>query len=405
MDEEFNKEQIENLMRSLGYTSDAFNEFVDGLTQNIQAQSKMAVASDAFANTVSKSANTLGGLGAAVTESTDTIKDNASATDKQTSAQRNQTTSVAKSTIATDQQSTALGDYTRQQKKAEEAVKAREDRLNKARGDAENALYSFGNALISPKPSLNDFTSGIQLGTDSIAGLVEGIPILGSTISKLVKIMGALTGAAIEQKVQQIDFATEMRKMGVTTRAFQNEVGDTTVQTTASMAELARESGYTAKKLIELSSLMAQAGPEIALFGGGMTEGSRSFMKFIKLTDDEQKAMRRLGYTYEETNEIQTQYLALQRASGINLKDQSLTTEMLKKRSLDYAKSLTVISELTGKSAESQMRADEAAQLEYRNQLANIATQTEINDLRRQAAVDGITEEEKADKISRVKTH
>ena len=61
--------------------------------------------------------------------------------------------------------------------------------------------------------------------------------------------------------------------------------------------------------------------------------------------------MRRYGYTLEEANEQQAYYIQLQRTSGINLNAQNMSAKEIQKRSLDYAKTLVELSELTGLSA------------------------------------------------------
>ena len=347
MDEEFNKEQIERLISSLGPLPASFDNLANAIKNNAAAQTdsgkKVKESGSSFKDAVTH-------LAEAAEDSTESIK-------KRTAAEKS------------------------------------------AFNNSVDALENFGSALTTSHPTLSTFKSTVQSGTDAVADMATQIPLFGEGIAMAIKAIGAVTGAYFDQFDQQNAFGSEMRKMGVTV----STLSDGTVLTTDKLTDMARESGYTADKLGELAGIMAGAGPAIALFGSGMSEGTAEFMKYTKLSVANQMGMRQLGYTYEEVNEVQIAYLELQRASGINLKSQNITAETLQKRSLNYAKSLTVISELTGKSAEAQMKDAEAARASYRNKMANLKEDQEIANLKKQAAVEGISEEQKASLTARAK--
>ena len=345
MDEEFNKEQIDRLISSLGPLPESFDNLANAIKNNAAAQTDSGKKV--------KESGTL--FKDVLTHMTEATEDSTESTKKRTAAEKS------------------------------------------AFNNSVDALENFGSALTTSHPTLSTFKSTVQSGTDAIADMATQIPLFGEAISMAIKAIGAVTGAYFDQFDQQNAFGSEMRKMGVTVSA----LSDGTVLTTDKLTDLARKSGYTADKLGELAGIMEGAGPAIALFGSGMTEGTAEFFKYTKLSVANQMQMRQLGYTYEEVNEVQTAYLELQRASGINLKSQNITAETLQKRSLDYAKSLTVISELTGKSAEAQMKDAEAARAEYRNKMANLKEDQEIANLKKQAAVEGISAEQKASLTAR----
>jgi hypothetical protein len=323
MDEEFNKEQIERLISSLGPLPASFDNLANAIKNNAAAQTDSGKKV--------KESGTL--FKDVLTHMTEATEDSTESTKKRTAAEKS------------------------------------------AFNNSVDALENFGSALTTSHPTLSTFKSTVQSGTDAVADMASQIPLFGEAISMAIKAIGAVTGAYFDQFDQQNAFGSEMRKMGVTV----STLSDGTVLTTDKLTDMARESGYTADKLGELAGIMAGAGPAIALFGSGMSEGTAEFMKYTKLSVANQMQMKQLGYTYEEVNEVQTAYLELQRASGINLKAQNVTAETLQKRSLDYAKSLIVISELTGKSAEEQMKAQQVAAADIRNKLYNISVQDEIN--------------------------
>ena len=71
-------------------------------------------------------------------------------------------------------------------------------------------------------------------------------------------------------------------------------------------------------------------------------------LKVFKLSDDQEREMRRYGLTLREAQEQQAYYIELQRTSGVNMQAQEMSEQQIRLRSLKYAKTLTTLSELTG---------------------------------------------------------
>ena len=345
-DQEYNEEQIERLISAMGQSSDAFEKFTTELAKD-----------------AAKTSRSFGDVSDSASQTADVLSD--------------------------------LGKSAKASEKAEAEKLTNE---KNAWNQATQAFTNLGQAVNSTTPRFTDYTSTIQSASDAAASLASNFGLLGEVVGKTVQILGAVTGAYIEQFQNQLDFSDQMRKMGSMTI----DLGDSTSNTSDSMTDLARDAGYTSKKLAELGGIMAGQGPAIAMFGQGMSDGTGKFLKYIKLTDAQMSDMRRLGYTMTEVNEVQMQYLELQRQGGINVAARGKTEKELKKESLKYLTNLTAISELTGKSAETQMEAQKQQQAEYRNRMFSIEQQREIGVLnkeaevlKKQAAVEGIDADKK----------
>lgn len=327
--EELSQEQIQALIDSLGPLPDAFRDLTNEIKNATGGVSKLGTSSEGAANTVK-------GLSTAAKDANESIEREANARDDNT------------------------------------------QRSKAAYNQSIAALNSLGDALTSANPSFADLGGVATASGKALGNLAENaLPAFGSEINTAIQMLGEFSAAFLQQFAEQNSFGAQMRKMGVSVA----EMSDGTINTTDSLSDLARDAGYSSESLGKLGGLMTSSSEAIALLGTNSTDGARAFLEYSNISLAEQKRMSRLGYTIEELNEVQTGYIELQRASGINLKAQNVTGEVLQKRSLDYAKSLTAISEITGRSAQEQMKAADAQRAEYRNKIASLNQQREIQAL------------------------
>lgn len=330
--EEYNQEQIERLIDSLGPLPDSFNKLADSI----------------------KNANSgLGPLGDSAKEASNQMGTFSTAQKKATESGDKHT----QSTVDNIQRSKAAYDQ------------------------SISALNKLGDALTGSQPTFADLGGVATSASKSLGNLAENLfPAFGAQLNIAIQLLGDLSAAYLTQFSEQNEFGGQMRKMGVTVA----EMGDGTRNTTDSMTDLAREAGYTSEMLSKIAGMMLKSSEAVALLGTNSTDGAKAFLEYSNISKTEQKRFARLGYTIEDLNAVQTSYIELQRASGINLKAQNLTAGQLQKRSLAYAKSLTAISEITGKNAEQQIAAQQQQKAEYRNKIFSMNQQREISDLQRE---------------------
>ena len=330
--EEYNQEQIERLIESLGPLPESFNKLADSIKN---ANSGLGP----LGNSAKDAAQSMGTYSSAMKDKTETEKRHTQTTED----------NISRSKAAYDQSIAALN--------------------------------TLGDALTSSQPSFADLGGVATNAGKSLGNLAENLlPAFGSEIGKAIRMLGELSALYLTQFAEQNEFGGQMRKMGVTVA----EMGDGTRNTTDSMTDLAREAGYTSEMLSKIAGMMVKSSEAVALLGTNSTDGAKAFLEYSNISKTEQKRFARLGYTIEDLNAVQTNYIELQRASGINLKAQNLTANQLQKRSLAYAKSLTAISEITGRNAEQQIAAEQQQKAEYRNKIVSMNQQREISDLQKE---------------------
>jgi hypothetical protein len=159
-----------------------------------------------------------------------------------------------------------------------------------------------------------------------------------------------------------------------------NLMGGITEQTSNQMTDLARDAGFAARDLDKLSPIILSTANGLASFGAGTSDGLKKFLEVLALNnnDEVEAEMRRYGYTLEEANEQQAYYVQLQRTAGINLNAQNMSAKEIQKRSLDYAKTLVELSELTGLSATQLKEEQNQIASDLRNKIRNIRDQNDI---------------------------
>jgi len=351
--EEYNQEQIERLIDSLGPLPDSFNRLADSIKN---ANSGLGP----LGNSAKDASNQIGTLATASRD----------ASDSQTKQSHTTEDNIKRSKVAYDQ--------------------------------SISALNQLGDALMGSKPTFRDLGGVAVDASKSLGNLAENLlPAFGAQINVAIKLLGELSAGYLTQFAEQNEFGGQMRRMGVTVA----EMSDGTRNTTDSMTDMAREAGYTSEMLSKIASMAAKSSEAVALLGTNSTDGAKAFLEYSNISLAEQKRFTRLGYTIEDLNHVQTSYIELQRQSGINLKAQNLTAGQLQKRSLDYAKSLTAISEITGRNAEQQIAAEQQQKAEYRNKIVSMNQQREISALEREAAneTDAARKKELEDKAQTMK--
>ena len=187
MEEEYNQEQIERLIDSLGPLPDSFNRLADSIKN---ANSGLGP----LGNSAKDASNQIGTLATA-------SKD---ASDSRTKETHTTEDNIKRSKVAYDQSIAAL------------------DKL--------------GDALTSSKPSFADLGGVAVSASKSLGNLAEDmLPRFGAELNVAIQLLGDLSAVYLTQFSEQNEFGAQMRRMGVTVA----EMSDGTRNTTDSMTDLA----------------------------------------------------------------------------------------------------------------------------------------------------------------------
>ena len=298
-------------------------------------------------------------------------------------------TSDANKQAAEETQKSSERSSTAQTKKNEkldvagDQIKTTADKMSGALRIATGAVTSFSGALVSGVDGFDKYSKAVSGFGDSAKQTGDALGGFGKVIGNAVNIISEFVVITMKQADAQNEFAKTMNRMGA--------VVDTTTQ---GLADQAREAGASAGDLQELAVILQQSSQAVAAFGAGTSEGTAKMLEVFKLSDEQEREMRRYGLTLREAQEQQAYYIELQRTAGINLRATEMTEQDVRIKSLNYAKTLTTLSELTGIQA-GQLKEEQAAiQSDLRNKIRNIRDQNDIARLEEQLAGD-ITAEQR----------
>jgi hypothetical protein len=246
--------------------------------------------------------------------------------------------------------------------------------LGKAVGVASTVVgglvASYQNSTSGLEAALNNAKVGLDLlvlGAKGVAGLFKGIPVVGEGIKAAAD---AVSESA--QKLMPI-LNAEVKKVA---DAFKN----------ASNAGLLFSDGISGLKNAAISAglpmgvfadAIKQNSEAVSIFGGNVTAGAKRIGQVTKLIDT--ASLQKLGYNLEEIPGLIAQTGARLRRSGVT------GDAEVARATMDYAKNLRVIADLTGKDAKTLMDKQDVAEqdLAYQLYLAD-KTPEEANAIRQQ---------------------
>jgi hypothetical protein len=235
---------------------------------------------------------------------------------------------------------------------------------------AGSAALKFTDALLAGEGKFSSYNKAIDSAGDAAFQLGKAFGPLGIAIGGAVKAISKVAQMFTEQADAQNQFVTQMKRFGANVD-----------QTSDSLTDLARDAGYTSEDLQKLVPIIAKSTQSLVGLSGGVSEGTTQLMGMFKAANEAEREFFRIGYSLEELQEVQVGYLELQRAGGIQLLSQNMSQEQLNRRSLDYAKNLRVLGELTGKSVEQLQQEQQQATLTFEQQANELARRGKIRQL------------------------
>ena len=257
------------------------------------------------------------------------------------------------------------------------------NRLLAASGSlAIQSLGKFSEALLDSTPGFGKYGKALSTSGEAVANFGESFGPIGEALGKMGKGIFKIGEIMLNQADAQNQFVKELNSMGAIAGITSDNITD-----------MARDAGYASQDLEKLTKIITSAGASLNTLGSGTAEGVENLISIFSLSDSQEMEMRRYGRTLEEANEYQLYYLELQKRSGINLrnearegaretvKDRKAQTK-LRERTLEYVRSLALLSEITGKNIDGVKRDQEIALTAYQNQIANVAMTLEIDALK-----------------------
>ena len=259
---------------------------------------------------------------------------------------------------------TALEEAEAQTKKKKDVIDANR---NRAQAQATDALQKFAHGLTNTSTEFAKFNGALGSAGDAALSIGKNFGLLGLAIGGLIKATTMAAQAATKQADNALKATDEFNKMGA--------AGGLTAKT---IAEMGIKIGLSNEQFASMPKALKRAGDSIVSLGATTADGQKKLMGMLAVTNSQREAFQRLGIGQEELMERQADYVALQRASGMQLVGNMKTEAGLQKASLEYTKNLLVLADITGQDVDSVAAQQKQAQAAYEIQLDNYRLTREI---------------------------
>ena len=278
--------------------------------------------------------------------------------------------------------------YAEAQKKAKQAAK----NISDAKDEATSALKSFALGLTNTSTEFSKYNKTLESAGDAVLSLAKNLGPLGLAAGALFKGITMAAQAATKQADNALKATDEFNKMGA--------AGGHTAK---SIAEMGIRIGLSNEQFGLMPKALKRAGDSIVSLGASTADGQKKLMGMLAVTNEQREAFQRLGIGQEELMERQSDYVALQRASGMQLVGNMKSEASLQRASLEYTKNLLVLADITGQDVDSVAAQQKAAQSAYEIQLDNFRIAREIKKAELDTSEEGKkrVEQLKAEKKSR----
>jgi hypothetical protein len=211
---------------------------------------------------------------------------------------------------------------------------------------AQSAIH-FGKTLSQNDDSLSKYNGAINAAGDGLAALASTIPFFGTVIGLAVKAFSALVQADLKQTDKIV---ANFNKLG--------ELGAAAQFTSGELENMFNDAGFNTFN--GQSQIMVKTveslGNNLTKLGQTSGDGIKKFAQLASFNTDIQADQQKtrnefanLGFSQEKLVSAQAAFMKEQGALGLGRKQ---VDNVLVKQSLDYTKNLSMLSALTGESAE-----------------------------------------------------
>ena len=271
------------------------------------------------------------------------MNDQAAAASKAGSATKNQTNAANANANATEGLTKKQLAYQQAEQERIESANRTIQRFNKAVDFTAGNVRNLGSAILDSSSAFKKYTGVVGGLGDAAFDLGKHFGILGTVLGGVVKGYTFLVEKQLEQAENLLSFSDQISKLGAVN-----------AYSTEQLRGMANQAGIFSWELDKLTKPMQSMGANFKAMGSGTAEATKAFMDMATVGKDARKEFQRLGYNDAERIEAQAKFIETMVESGRSIKTLSSSTSGLAKISLEYQKNLTIISEITGKTAEQQ---------------------------------------------------
>jgi len=220
-------------------------------------------------------------------------------------------------------------------------------------------IRGLGSTVVSADSGVGKYGQGIMTATDTIGNFAAKMGPLGAVVGEVIKMFGGLAAAGLQQNDELIRNFQSIRDFGV----IFDGTADGLANGISGLLDIKNDLGGTNENLVYFGSVLKNIAPDLAGFGGSISQGATNFAKvtgqlfkeanFLDLTN--------LGYTQQDIIKFGGEFISNQTKYG---KIESNNISDTTKRTKDYLETLSELNQLTG------MSRDEAAKKMQEQQAA-----------------------------------
>jgi len=243
--------------------------------------------------------------------------------------------------------SKGMGPLADEERALTEATKQTKDNFKALARTTKELAQSFGNAgksFFDAAEGAAKYGKATKEVTGALGDLLGKIPLVGGAFGGLLKAIGGVVAATLEQNDALVKSYQTLSDFGALDMRGVEGV----------FADLQRLKLVTSQ-IGQLEGSLKKLQPELAALGGSAALGRAKFVDVMSniIGTDLEKELRKLGYTQEQISDNAAQYLAREARLG-NI--QTKTVQQLTQDTGKYLKELQELTMLTGLSREEQQR-------------------------------------------------
>jgi|694.fasta_scaffold00324_62 hypothetical protein len=229
-------------------------------------------------------------------------------------------------------------------------------------GATAGALGTFTGAMNSGAQGMSAYNSLVSTVSGNLANLAKNADGSATALSVLASASGSLITAIFKQSDALFKSYQDISQIGAAGSSGMQGVFD-------SMQQF----GYSLEELPKFGALLAENSEALALFGGTVAQGVKQFANVSEGIQRSglQTEFLRMGMSVDSINKGTAAYLKIQTATGASA---NKTQAELTAGAAEYIRQQDILTKLTGKSAETLAKAEEARQADERYR----ATQIEL---------------------------
>ena len=276
---------------------------------------------------------------------------------------------VAEATTSTKIFAEGMTEAAKAEQEAAAITKASKANMERATNQAIASMASFGKALTSgAEGGFSKFSGGLESASGAVASLANNFGLLGKVFGGIVQVGAKVITMQLKQADDALKASDEIKKLG-----------NAGALSTKQVMDMVHGAGLSAAEAGKLTNAMKKAGSGVIGLGDKFGDGAVAFGKMVAVTNEQREGFQRLGISQEELMGYQGDYLALQKASGMQMSKQGKSGEALQKASLDYTRNLVELSNISGNDLATTQQNIKAEKERYEYVLANTMQQREID--------------------------